>query len=170
MLRSINEGKHQVVPCSADLGSENATWSKIHLQDALPAKFRGKRMKLKIKRSNGRSPGHHVTCHLMKVTLVSSFTGGTSTAVSRPTPPTLQPKSGTAPRTPHDITCVSIQKKFDSYASTAGYPTLAIDQLGSGNSSHPDPMSVVQTPSRSFASDYSQCSSWQETSSNRFLW
>lgn len=30
--------------------------------------------------------------------------------------------------------------------ATQGYPTLAIDRLGCGNSSHPDPILVVQTP------------------------
>jgi pimeloyl-ACP methyl ester carboxylesterase len=32
------------------------------------------------------------------------------------------------------------------YASNEGYPTLSIDRLGSGLSSHPDPVSVVQLP------------------------
>jgi len=29
-----------------------------------------------------------------------------------------------------------------------GYPTFAIDRLGSGNSSHPDPIFVVQCPAQ----------------------
>jgi pimeloyl-ACP methyl ester carboxylesterase len=33
-----------------------------------------------------------------------------------------------------------------SYASSQGYPTLTIDRLGSGESSHPDPILDVQTP------------------------
>ena len=33
-----------------------------------------------------------------------------------------------------------------SYASQQGYPTLAIDRLGSGESEHPDPILVVQNP------------------------
>ena len=33
-----------------------------------------------------------------------------------------------------------------TYASQHGYPTLAIDRLGSGNSTRPDPILVVQTP------------------------
>lgn len=32
-----------------------------------------------------------------------------------------------------------------SYAATQGYPTLAIDGLGSGDSSHQDPVLVLQT-------------------------
>jgi pimeloyl-ACP methyl ester carboxylesterase len=33
-----------------------------------------------------------------------------------------------------------------AYASTQGYPTLAIDRLGNGLSDHPDPILVVQNP------------------------
>lgn len=32
------------------------------------------------------------------------------------------------------------------YANAQGYPTLAIDRLGNGRSSHPDPVLVVQAP------------------------
>ncbi|KAF5684638.1 alpha beta-hydrolase [Fusarium denticulatum] len=32
------------------------------------------------------------------------------------------------------------------YANAQGYPTLALDRLGSGKSSHPDPVLVVQAP------------------------
>jgi pimeloyl-ACP methyl ester carboxylesterase len=33
-----------------------------------------------------------------------------------------------------------------AYASHQGYPTLAIDRLGNGDSDHPDPILVVQMP------------------------
>ncbi|KAL8782316.1 MAG: hypothetical protein Q9213_005477 [Squamulea squamosa] len=33
-----------------------------------------------------------------------------------------------------------------SYALAQGYPTLSIDRLGSGLSSHPDPLNIVQAP------------------------
>jgi hypothetical protein len=33
-----------------------------------------------------------------------------------------------------------------AYASQQGYPTLAIDRLGNGDSDHPDPLLVVQMP------------------------
>lgn len=32
------------------------------------------------------------------------------------------------------------------YATAQGYPTLALDRLGNGKSSHPDPLLVVQAP------------------------
>lgn len=35
-----------------------------------------------------------------------------------------------------------------AYASTQGYPTLAIDRLGNGLSDHPDPITVVQLPAQ----------------------
>ncbi|RFU35394.1 hypothetical protein B7463_g937, partial [Scytalidium lignicola] len=36
------------------------------------------------------------------------------------------------------------QYSWIAYASQRGYPTLSIDRLGSGNSSHPDPIATVQ--------------------------
>ena len=33
-----------------------------------------------------------------------------------------------------------------NYASKLGYPTLSLDRLGSGDSDHPDPLSVCQGP------------------------
>jgi hypothetical protein len=33
-----------------------------------------------------------------------------------------------------------------AYAASQGYPTLAIDALGSGNSDHPDPITIIQYP------------------------
>lgn len=35
-----------------------------------------------------------------------------------------------------------------SYASKLGYPTLSIDRLGSGDSDHPDPVTIVQVPAQ----------------------
>jgi pimeloyl-ACP methyl ester carboxylesterase len=35
-----------------------------------------------------------------------------------------------------------------AYASHEGYPTFAFDRLGNGNSSHPDPITVVQCPAQ----------------------
>lgn len=40
------------------------------------------------------------------------------------------------------------QYSWIAYASSQGYPTLAIDRLGNGNSSHPDPILVVQCPAQ----------------------
>lgn len=34
------------------------------------------------------------------------------------------------------------------YASQEGYPTLAIDRLGNGNSSHPNGITEVQCPAQ----------------------
>ena len=36
------------------------------------------------------------------------------------------------------------QYSWVAAASKAGYPTLAIDRLGNGDSSHPDPLLTVQ--------------------------
>ncbi|QSZ35703.1 hypothetical protein DSL72_006825 [Monilinia vaccinii-corymbosi] len=38
------------------------------------------------------------------------------------------------------------QYSYLSYMSSQGYPTLSVDNLGSGNSSHPDPAFIVQMP------------------------
>lgn len=40
----------------------------------------------------------------------------------------------------------SLANSWAAYANAQGYPTLAIDRLGIGKSSHPDPINVVQAP------------------------
>lgn len=37
---------------------------------------------------------------------------------------------------------------WTEFASQQGYPTLAIDRLGNGQSSHPDPIATVQIPAQ----------------------
>ena len=45
-----------------------------------------------------------------------------------------------------DTTPLSLANSWAAYANANGYPTLAIDRLGIGKSSHPDPINVVQAP------------------------
>ena len=46
------------------------------------------------------------------------------------------------PNEPYNVDLYS----WVDYARKEGYATLAIDHLGTGNSSHPDPMNIVQSP------------------------